>query len=361
MRRIRNHRGDMGSSLAGSRVKRIILSMALICSHVIMAQSQVDDAGLAGASIGPPGSDLGLYLEISPQVVTFGDLVNIHLKSNQADFNEDQIITVSFEPGVDIWHVERDWGRSLEDDIHTVGKGWTAGLRAFDTGEPALPAVTVSLDVAGSGTLKLTLDEYQIPVNSVRQESDKHDELYGLRNPINPPVDRAGLWVALLVAFLLLSFGWLIYRRWSNRQAETSSGTPLEELPPPGLWALEELDRRSRFSLCRKGPPKAIYTHVSEVIRTYLGRRYAISAIDMTTLELLNALAVYTPGDDVMRWVREFLEVCDQVKFTKYEPPRDQWITIWNDARLIVKVTTPSAELTGESGTGSIPREKLEA
>ena len=351
----------MGNFLAGSRAQCMILLTALICSHAFMAQAQVDDDGITSASTGPARSDLGLYLDISPQVVTIGDLVNIHLKSNHADSNEDQIIAVSFDSGDEIWHVERDWQRSLADDAHAGGKGWTAELRAFDTGEPALPAVIVSLDVAGSGTLKLILDEYQIPVNSVRQETDKHDELYGLRNPINPPVDWTGLWLALLVAFLRLSIGWLIYRRWSNRQVETGPETPLEELLPPGLWALEELDRRSRFSVCRKAPPKTIYTHVSEVIRTYLGRRYAINAIDMTTLELLSALAVYAPGDDVMRWVREFLEVCDQVKFTKYEPPRDQWINIWNDARLIVKVTTPSAELTGESGTGTIPREKLEA
>jgi hypothetical protein len=329
---------------------RICLSLFLVfslCTASISQSINDVDRHSSGTTRGAQ-PEFGLYLDIRPAVVTVGDPVHLHLKSDLADFNEDNVLSVDFEPDEETWHVERDWRRVLSEDSTGGDKGWMAELRPFDMGDPDLPPVVVSLDIPGSGTVELRLDDYHITVNSVRQDTAEKDELYGLRNPVNPPVDRTGLWLSLIVIILVLLTGWFVYRRWKNRRLESGPDSAPEELLPPGLWALEELDRRSRLSVCRKGPVKITFTHVSEVVRIYLGRRYEINAMDLTTIELLNALAIHSPGNDVMRWVREFLEECDSVKFTTLEPPRDRWVTIWNDARLIVKMTTSAAELTGD-------------
>ena len=73
--------------------------------------------------------------------------------------------------------------------------------------------------------------------------------------------------------------------------------------------------------ICQTGPAKPIFTHVSEVIRIYLERRYKIPAIDMTTLECLHALQRSGLDSEVMRWLKEFFDQCDMVKFTKIDSP----------------------------------------
>ena len=81
------------------------------------------------------------------------------------------------------------------------------------------------------------------------------------------------------------------------------------------------------------------------MIRLYLGRRYGVNAIDMTTMECLRALHVLQPGDDVLRWIQKFLDECDLIKFTTHEVARERWKMIWHDARMIVQMTTPAEEL----------------
>ncbi len=67
----------------------------------------------------------------------------------------------------------------------------------------------------------------------------------------------------------------------------------------------------------------------------------------MTTKECMIALKQRAPGDDVIRWVQSFLDECDTIKFTRIEPSADRWATIWNDARLLVQMTTLPDELAG--------------
>ena len=152
---------------------------------------------------------------------------------------------------------------------------------------------------------------------------------------------------AAIVAALMISV--FLIARWLNGR-KRGAAQPTEPQLPPGLWALRELDLRSQLPVCQTGPAKAIFTLVSEVIRLYIGRRYGIAAIEMTTLETLQALHPVVQGDEVLRWLQQFLEECDMVKFTRQEPPRGRWVAIWDDARLIVKLTTSNEELGGAGG-----------
>jgi hypothetical protein len=94
---------------------------------------------------------------------------------------------------------------------------------------------------------------------------------------------------------------------------------------------------------------------VSEVMRLYLERRYGVPAIDLTTSECLRMLQAKAIDGEALGWLRQFLDACDLVKFSRYEAPRERWATIWNDAKSIVQRTTPPEEFNFHPSDPSHP------
>jgi hypothetical protein len=305
------------------------------------------------------GSNPRLRLSVEPAEVNVGDKVDVHLDIDDPDFDPQRIVGVTFQPDLDRWHIVSSW-RTREDR-------WSAELRPFELGELAIPATTVLWRLEDGSTTQTLLTSATLSVHSVRPPTASNTQLYGLREPAELPRNWRRAWIAAACALALALGAWIATRLARGRRAKKIE--PAAPELPPGLWALRELDYRSQLPVSMSGPAKTIFSLVSEVIRLYIERRYLIRAIDMTTLECLRALhaalrarqerarpdAQDSAGrprpddapadDDVLRWVRDFLDECDLVKFTKIEIPRERWRTIWHDARMIVQRTTPRAEL----------------
>ncbi len=284
-----------------------------------------------------------------PEALYVGERALLTLVTEPADFPVDRILHVRFEPDQELWHLDRNWHLAETPEAQAesgAGQRWRAQIRPYRVGQLTLPAITVRLRLDDGTTTETVIDDATLDVASIIPEGAE-TVLLPLRDPVDIPFDWTWVYIILGALVIVLALAYLIARWWTRRGATVQA--PVEPPLPPGLWALRELDQRSALSVCRTGPPKIIFTHVSEVIRLYLQRRYGFAAIDMTTLECLRALHDHNPGAQVERWVQEFLDECDMVKFTRFDPPRERWATIWNDARLIVKMTTPPEEL-GEAG-----------
>jgi hypothetical protein len=91
--------------------------------------------------------------------------------------------------------------------------------------------------------------------------------------------------------------------------------------------ALEALAALRREELARAGRVKEHYIRLTDIVRPYLERRFGVPALDLTTSEILAAIAG-TGGDtralgegtakaELMR----LLEEADLVKFARLEPP----------------------------------------
>lgn len=295
----------------------------------------------------------GFYLQVEPKEVHIGDEVTVRLKIQDHDFQPDRIDDVTFNPDEKQWQVESQWRRDLQTPGDSRSEAWMAKLRPFVVGRLSIPATRVAYQVGDGKRIDAEATTTTLSVISIRPANAKQLMLFPLREPAPIARDLRWLWItigALLACGLL---GLLVFFWWRRRKNMPFNASPEPELPP-GIWALRELDYRSRLPVCQTGPSKAIFSHVSEVVRIYLGRRYGIHAIDMTTLECLQTLHALHLSEEVLRWVREFLDECDMVKFTTIEPSRERWGTIWHDARLIVKMTTPDDELSpaGEPDQG---------
>jgi hypothetical protein len=161
---------------------------------------------------------------------------------------------------------------------------------------------------------------------------------------------------------------YLLWRKYLRKKAGTEEA-PRVPLRPPEEVAREALEALRNSPLPMEGKIKEYYSEVADTIRIYLGRRYSINAIDMTSFELLVAMGDMDPRkrppDDIFHDIETLLEESDLVKFAKFIPARDRWDIVIDDALDIVDRTTPGqlqevVESVGEDKDISVSKQQEE-
>ena len=127
---------------------------------------------------------------------------------------------------------------------------------------------------------------------------------------------------------------------------------------PPHEIAYEELERIESLSFLEQGLIKKHYTEISEVIRRYIGHRFGIITMELTTGELIDSLADEELDGSMISTIRVFLEECDLVKFAKFIPGEDQTSTSLPRARSIVDETKETLLFSNESEEADEPDEE---
>ncbi len=123
--------------------------------------------------------------------------------------------------------------------------------------------------------------------------------------------------IILLVA-LLLWFGWRWYRSRRDRE-ETVEEPPVPELPP-AVMALSDLDALRAQRLWQEGRHKEYQSRLTDILRTYVERRYDVPAMEHPTSEIMPDVAMLgLPSDTLERFERVLL-TADRTKFARYTP-----------------------------------------
>ena len=120
---------------------------------------------------------------------------------------------------------------------------------------------------------------------------------------------------------VILCIGLII---WNKAHKPVTVVSPEEEEKP---WerALRELDALQEKQLIENGYLKEYYSLLSGIIRTYLEKRFLISAPEMTTEEFLQfAQRSSELTSDQRLKLHEFLQSCDLVKFARFKPGVDE-------------------------------------
>lgn len=179
--------------------------------------------------------------------------------------------------------------------------------------------------------------------------TDEDDmELRDLKDQAAMPVPLIWPWVALgLLAVSLLIFAlawavWWFYIRKRKPVVEVEPvPVPVIQLRPPEEIALEELERIAALKLPEQEKVKEHYSLVSECIREYVENRYQIPAPEQTTVEINHTLRKRSLPIGHLSGLMGLLRESDLVKFARYQPSRENIISLVDKARHVVTVTTP--------------------
>ena len=227
---------------------------------------------------------------------------------------------------------------------------WQLEVYAWDLGDLVVPPIAVTFVSSGHAGQVVT---NSIPVRVTGVLGDADDPK--LMRPDAAPValfERTWLWnllhdpLALGIAIGVIVAAFLIARRPRKRavqHASTLAPVPRRRLDMTSERALERL-REIELSgaLDRDGARKLGYADMADVIREYVGARFAIQAArELTSRELAGELgrAASTRDRDL---VAAWLERCDPVKYGGVLATSAGALALLDDARALV-VSLPAS------------------
>jgi len=213
-------------------------------------------------------------------------------------------------------------------------------VTSFDSGHHVLPPIRFPFVANGIAdtisTRPVFLDVFTMPI-------DNEQDIADIKPIYKLPVGWADIWpwlwrvglLLLIVAFI----GFVIYafiRRFNNKPI-FNAPKPAE---PPHVTALRELDRLRSEKLWQSNRTKEYYTRLSDVVRTYIEGRFGVTAMEMTSDEILSGLRnTGFEDNNLVNRLCKLFSLSDLVKFAKAEPLPDENETSMLDGYLFVNNT----------------------
>ncbi|GAB4510530.1 MAG: hypothetical protein OHK0046_07550 [Anaerolineae bacterium] len=261
------------------------------------------------------------------------------------------VLTVLTPPEVLIveWPVfTEDWGSLMltsisEPQTTSLENGAVLYEQVFDarlwrTGDQRTPETFIGYQIIGTDEIRrVPITPVFFTVPSVLDSSDLNTlEL----RPDAPPIGFFYIPAWLIVTLLVLTgVGSWYGRRWYLARRARLAALPATPSQTPAEAALQALARLRETQM----PPEAVYAEVSWRLREYIAAVFAISAQDMTTQELMTALA----GSLLAEHQGQLLGLLERTDIVKYSgaaldpqsAPRlinaaIRWITAQETARL---------------------------
>ncbi len=233
-------------------------------------------------------------------------------------------------------------------NIDTVSQGHyrTISLKipvqSFDSGAYRLPAFEYvsGKDTARSGELSLKV----IPV-PVRADTPIADYA-GISDPENPSFfDWVPDWILdywSILVLIAVAAGFMI---WAiTKYTKDGSLLPVAPAPKPYDKAMAEMRDLKERKLWEQGMEREFYTDLTRILREYLYGRFGINAMEMTSRQILAAVAKNKEAKDKRPYLRQILDMADFVKFAKVKPLADDNVAAYDNGLKFVKETKPVEE-----------------
>ncbi len=223
----------------------------------------------------------------------------------------------------------------VEGDVKTTTRRWT--ILPVRMGIEKLPPIEVPYRTASNAEGSVSTLPLRIYIRG-HLEND-NDPALGKSPPLVDIVTTNWvlIWIlsvlgALVVAALI---GWVLVLALRQRFDALKPKAP----PRPAIEvAMERLARIEAQSDAELDGGRRVAETV-DTLREYLGRRYNIDALEMTTNELMRQLPTLDLRGIEVAQVRQLLEDADLVKFARLMPPEDEARRPATTVRSIVQAT----------------------
>jgi hypothetical protein len=188
-------------------------------------------------------------------------------------------------------------------------------LALLSLGAVDLPALSLAV-ATPEGARALDVPGPRLTANGVIDPAVPDDQLK-LKDPAPPVPLMVPNWPLLwwsLGGLAALLLAWRLWRRWrARRRAGVAPPPPV----PPELRFAARLDALEAERLGEQGRGREHWFRLSEAVRDYLGGLTGLNALDLTSAELLEALARQPDPRLPQEPVRAFCETADLVKFAR--------------------------------------------
>ncbi len=164
--------------------------------------------------------------------------------------------------------------------------------------------------------------------------------LFEVRPPQEVPIRTWRLVVILAGLIAGAAMGYALYKYLKRPRPIAGVATKAPEALH--VRAIAALDGLRAQDLPGAGRSREFYFFLSEILRSYLGERYAFEALESTSSELLDSLrTLHTPGLQ-MKELTAFVFESDLAKYAKATPSPDECKASLEFAYRAVTATTPA-------------------
>lgn len=213
-------------------------------------------------------------------------------------------------------------------------------VQSFDSGYYRLPAFEF---VAGVDTFRSNRVELKVyPFPNVTAETPIADYA-SVAEPENKsifdtlPDWLVNYWWIIVLVVVAAAAGWWLWRRY-KREGHI---LPKKPEPTPYEAAMTALQVLKAKKLWENGMEKEYFTDLTDILRTYLYRRFGINAMEMTSRQILAALSSNKETKDKRPMIRQILDMADFVKFAKVRPLPADNVASFENAEKFVEETQP--------------------
>lgn len=204
-----------------------------------------------------------------------------------------------------------------------------AGVEVVDVAKPDthLPPFEVSVDnKLYRSKNPLALKVYSVPVDTLHL-----DQFFGPK-PIQEVSITWGdidtLVYSLLIMLILAGVSVFFVIRYRDNKPIIKI-IKIEPKLPPHQMAMKKIDEIKSDKAKLRNDPKAYYTELTDVIRTYIKDRFNFNALEMTSTEIIEHLMQVKDQQSIAE-LKSLFETADLVKFAKHAPLMNE-----NDMNLV--------------------------
>ena len=227
--------------------------------------------------------------------------------------------------GVEILDIAKPDTQLLNDGKRMlVNQEYT--ITSFDSALYYLPPFEVLVNDQAYRSKALALKVYSVPVDTLNP-----DQFFGPKSIREVPVTLEDISTIFWLTLLMVALGGLdyyLYKRFKDNKPIIRK-IKVEPKLPPHTQALQDIERIKGDKHLRMVDPKAYYTELTDVLRTYMAERFGFNAMEMTSSEIIDKL-LETNDKESIRELKYLFETADLVKFAKHSPLMNE-----NDMNLV--------------------------
>lgn len=239
-----------------------------------------------------------------------GDIINVNLEV----YSNEEILWPNIEEAITPLEIQKI---SSIDSSFVRSKNLyrqNIAVQQFDTGNfvlPSLSFVSAQGDTFYSDSLALAF--LAVPLDTTHA-------VFDIKKPKKVPFNLAEAkpYIYGFVGLILLIA--LLYYLIQKIQKKDDNIEEVIELIPCEVEAITALKNLESKVLCEKGFVKEHYVQLTEILRKYFDREYAIDTLESTTDETIELLKEIKLDKNILTEISTLLTEADFVKFAKYKP-----------------------------------------
>lgn len=271
-----------------------------------------------------------ISLIVLPIISIWAQEVQLNLSASGSFIRIGEPLTVTITAHYNAAQVNLQWPKMqmADDDPYAVlevsvfparsmGKRYFQECRisvtAYDSGIFSLPQWKIR--VLNDSSKSFSIPQFTFLAQTVPTDTNI-TKLKPLKTILDVPFDWAWYTSEIVLSFIglaiLLLVIWYVIKRNKNRN--TLKNQPIV---PPDIQALEHLDELLKQEVWKTGNVKLYYSQLTEILKTYIEKRFQCSVMERTTAELLIYIRNHITDTQILNALERILTHSDFAKFAK--------------------------------------------